>query len=334
MTKADETTRADLAAWAGARLGGQVELSPLAGDGGDRRYFRLEGRGLLALHGPDPRENLAWLTIGRHLWFKGLSLPRIYEHNPGRGFFLLEDLGPRRLAEEPPAGRRGLYLQAAELLARFHALALDGFSPAWSFQSRRYDAALIYAREACYFFEAFLRGYLGWAKLPRGLTAEARAFSRLAAPEPRECVLMHRDYQSRNLMVKNGLVHVLDWQGARLGPAAYDLASLLEDPYAEIEAALKTELVAAYIRAAGYDAARAARLRRGLGLLAAARLMQALGAYGKLAAAGKKNFAAPMRPALKRLTAQLSRPEAAAFPLLRDVVNEAARQMENARCAP
>ena len=322
MTTSRKTGIPGLRAWLKGLLGGETGLAPLAFGGGDRRYFRVQGSGLVALHGPDPVENLAWLRIGRHLWFKGLPLPRLRRHDLARGFFLLDDLGDEGLED-----RRDLMPQAVSVLARFHRHGLQGFNPSWAFQTRVYNSALVARLEAGYFLENFAAGYLG-LKIPRRAWAEARRFARLAVPERGAPVLMHRDYQGRNLMVKGGEVFILDWQGARLGPAAYDLASLLEDhPLEDLPEELMDRLAALYLKEAGRTDGRA--FRRDLLWLGAARLMQALGAFGKLTLAGKPNFTRGMKPLLSRLRRRFERPPLRPFEGLKKVADLSALALEN-----
>jgi aminoglycoside/choline kinase family phosphotransferase len=145
--------------WAGNKLRETVTLAPLAGDGGQRQYFRLRERGLMLLHGPDAAENLAWLRIGRHLWFKGLPLPRIYDFDLTQGFFLLEDLGDAQLAG--PTDMTARYPEAARILARFHLRGAEGFNPAWGHQTRAYDANMATEQEVQYYLRAFITGYCG-----------------------------------------------------------------------------------------------------------------------------------------------------------------------------
>ena len=314
---------AGLAVWLKDVLGARPGLIPLAADGGLRRYFRLPGLGLLALHGPDRRENLAWLRIGRHLWFKGLPLPRIRAHDLERGFFLLDDLGDDRLNDRPD--RLDRLPRAVVNLARFHREGLQGWSPAWACQTRTYNATLIARQEVGYFLKSFAIDYLG-LKIPRPAWAEAREFARAAGPET-DC-LMHRDFQGRNLMVRGEEVFILDWQGARLGPAAYDLASLLDDhPFDDLPEESQGDLTNLYLSEAGRPGRHRA-FRRELLWLGAARLMQVLGAFGKLTLAGKTGYTRAMKPVAGRLRRRFSRPPLRRFKSLVAVVEETAAALE------
>jgi aminoglycoside/choline kinase family phosphotransferase len=154
--------------------------------------------------------------------------------------------------------------------------------------------------------ELFIRRYLIPRGVPRAavrrLAAELRRVQRRLEAEP--LCLIHRDLQSTNVLLPRGRPALIDFQGMRLGPAAYDLASLLCDPYASLSAPLQDELLARY----------AARARRPLKDLAAAfrwaaveRLIQAIGAYARLAAVPETaDFARHIRPALHMLRRQLA----------------------------
>lgn len=288
---------------------GDVKAVPLAGDGSERRFWRFE-RGAYAVvgvSGSDEAENRASLMIGRHLLQAGLPLPEILAADPGAGVFVLEDLGSEHLRDAAlrPQGP-GLYLEAARLLARFHEKGRLGFNLNWCHQTPYYDRSLVLGREICYFLTHLA---LGWARFRPSpvqrekLAREARRLAALILPGAEEEVLIHRDFQSRNLMVKNGAVRLIDWQGARLGPAGYDLASLIYDPYAPWARAMASDIAAAYLAARTTltsARARAVINQDRLTLLGAARLMQALGAYGRLAPA-KPAFAAYIPQALQDL---------------------------------
>ncbi len=315
-----------LKAWAARVAGGAEAIIALAGDGGNRVYYRLPGQGRLVLQGPNPEENLAWLRIGRHLWFRGFPLPRIYEADLERGFFLLEDLGDQSLAGPPD--RSSFYPQAVEVLARFHHSALEGFNRAWAYQTRTYCRAMVEFQEVGYFLNTCLLNYLKLPRLPRGVRAEAGALARLAVASDSRAVLIHRDYQARNLLLKDGQVYILDWQSARLGPAAYDLASLLhETPFFPLSEAERSELTDYYLKLRG-RAVKAREFRRSLAIVGAARMMQALGAYGHFSLSGKTRYADFMPGVLNSLRESFQSPYLAQFPILRELVAEAARIME------
>jgi aminoglycoside/choline kinase family phosphotransferase len=116
-------------------------------------------------------------------------------------------------------------------------------------------------------------------------------------------VLVHRDFQSQNIIIRNGQAYLIDFQGMRPGLAEYDLASLVYDPYVNLSAAERMELIAYY---------REQQIKNGvvvngeftdkLRLCAMQRLMQALGAYGFLGLVkGHKHFLKHIPKALESL---------------------------------
>lgn len=308
--------------WARKNLGPGQKVEALNGDGGRRRYFRLKGRGRLVLAGPDPAENLAWLRIGRHLWFKSLPLPRIEAHDLAQGLFMLEDLGDGLLAKKP---RKDLYFQAVELAARIHKEGSEGFDYRWSYQGDRYSAAMAEHEEIAYFLRQLVSGYFKFSRLPSGIKAEAKTLASLAVSGREAWVLMHRDFQGRNLIDYQGRLWVLDWQGARLGPAVYDLSSLMEEcPGHRLSDELKDELLRHYLKMRRL-VSRHKFFQREMAVVGAVRMMQALGAYGKCSLEGKNKFKAFISPGMEALAGMFRRKELSSFPLLRAVIEETAQ---------
>jgi aminoglycoside/choline kinase family phosphotransferase len=112
--------------------------------------------------------------------------------------------------------------------------------------------------------------------------------------------LVHRDFQSQNVMLRDGNAWLVDYQGLRPGLAEYDLASLLYDPYVTLTEAERDELMAFYIKHRGLESG---RCRERLKLCAAQRLMQALGAYANLSRnLGKPQFRQHIPAAVANLT--------------------------------
>ena len=159
--------------------------------------------------------------------------------------------------------------------------------------------------------------------------AECVALSEAAAAAPADFFL-HRDCQCRNLMVREGRVRFIDFQGGRLGPLAYDLASLLLDPYAALPATLQGHLATVYLdelnREIPYDPE---QFRREYLLLALQRNLQILGAFAFLSQVrGKPFFARYLRPALVSLAALLASPAAAGFTALRTLTDQCCLELD------
>ncbi|ROR34673.1 aminoglycoside phosphotransferase family protein [Inmirania thermothiophila] len=221
-----------LRAWLAARLGTAVPpLEPLAGDASFRRYFRLHlgGLGLVAVDAPPEREDSApFVRLAGRLAALGVAVPRVLAADLAEGFLLVTDLGDTCYLEALREGDAdALYGAALETLLRMQA----GARP-WAATLPPYDEALLRAE-----LDLFPRWYLG-RHLGARLGAAARrvlesAWRRLVAEalaQPR--LFVHRDYHARNLMrLPEGGPGVLDFQDAVLGPATYDLVSLLRDCY-------------------------------------------------------------------------------------------------------
>jgi aminoglycoside/choline kinase family phosphotransferase len=251
--------------------------------------------------GPDRLENQVYQDFGERLALS-LPLPKIYAHNQENGFFLMTDLGEERLDRlinaGSPSDRRDLLLKVADLLAKWRGKAQEaliaspylGHNPAFS-----RNFAKVYE------WEYFLRGLalLGLeAPSPRLLSSGEKLLDNIPLTP---WTIIHRDFQSRNLTLFNEEVYVLDWQGAREGPATYDLASFMYDPYTNLTDAERAYFLKAYEeKTGGLD------LQESLDRIAPSRLAQAIGAYCHLADRGLP-YGPYLLPALARLSLALDR---------------------------
>ncbi len=286
-----------------------LTLAPVGRGGSDRGYFRgtVSGRDpfILMRYNRLREENNYYAAIARFLEGIGIAVPALFGEDPERGFLLMEDLGDAdlfSLRNAPPAIRRDLYERTLGLAARLHAFPperlpgglrlMPGFSPE------------LYRWERDYFREQCVGKVCGIcldAAAGEALEQELAALAVRLLDAP--AVLVHRDLQSQNVMVRGGSPFLIDFQGMRPGSPFYDLGSLLYDPYVEIGEELRTALLKYY-----YDLTAPATgwgpFRESFLLAAAQRLMQALGAYGFLGLGkGKRPFLAHIPPALDRLIA-------------------------------
>ncbi|MCJ8500814.1 sugar phosphate nucleotidyltransferase [Desulfatitalea alkaliphila] len=299
---------------------GPVRCRPLQGDGSDRRWFRLQsGRHSLVMvdHGIRTQRDAclevdAFVAIGRHLHARGVAVPRIHGYDTFAGLVFLEDLGDRHLqtvVQNAAVGEIGDRYR--EVIDRWRTMALagaEGFDTAWTYQSAFYDRRLILQRECRYFLEAFVQGYLGLQVPYDHLAAEFDALAdyTLAAAWNG---FMHRDLQSRNIMLGPRGVCFIDFQGGRVGPLQYDLASLLIDPYVNLPHRLQADLL-------DYALRRLQRrcdvppdlFRKGYAACTVTRGLQMLGAFAFLSRVkGKMHFAAHIPTALATLRHRLER---------------------------
>ncbi|SMC24017.1 hypothetical protein SAMN02746041_01912 [Desulfacinum hydrothermale DSM 13146] len=307
-------------------------VEPLAGDGSDRRFYRvhLNGRSLIALisqrSGADLDEVDSMWLIGRHLASKGLPVARILAARLDDGVFLLEDLGrvhlhdmARRFASS--ARIQGLYRKAVELLARLHRTAPDGFSSEWCFDTPQYTPQFVLNRELLYFQTSFLQSFLGLEAADLGLSQDFQALAERAGEE-RGGLVLHRDFQSRNLMVHRGSLWVIDYQGMRLGPPEYDLASLLLDPYVMLPDRVWQPLAELYWERARPILGRSRHVFwERFQTLALCRCLQALAAYAFLGKEKKKSgFLEHIPAGWRRLNQLLQGPAGRTVPAFRKLI--------------
>ncbi len=249
-----------------------THLAPLAGDASNRRYFRLQLSGgpphslvLMQLSSPDAFKQseeavsqhapvvteLPFVNILRHLTKADVAVPELHYYDQTAGLLYLEDLGDVTLALASQEGTTPdtseLYRDAVEALARLHLKASFPADAACLAFGRAFDVPLL-----MWEFNHFI-GYgierrtgitLAEAEA-RTIRAEMQKIAELLATQPR--IFTHRDYHSRNLMVLDGRLRVIDFQDALMGPASYDLASLLRDSYVSLPEELIEELVVRYL---------------------------------------------------------------------------------------
>jgi aminoglycoside/choline kinase family phosphotransferase/dTDP-glucose pyrophosphorylase len=317
-----------------------VDRIKLKGDGSERRWFRLQsGRHTLILVDHGIRETRltsevdSFVQIGCHLYRQGVSVPKIHFDDTFAGLVILEDLGNLDLQQvvKRSSGRDtivALYKKVIAQLIRMSQRGADGFEPSWSYQTPTYDHALILEKECRYFVEAFLNGYLGIQIAFTDYHDEFSALARQALRYPLTG-FMHRDVQSRNIMIKDKAVYFIDFQGGRLGPVQYDLASLLIDPYVELSRSIQTELLAYAIdllsTVKNFDPE---KFRLCFRYCSLTRNLQILGAFGYLSKVrGKGYFEKYIPAAVKSLNANLAGEGRAEFPGLTAVAEKISRQL-------
>ena len=295
-----------------ARRISQVKLK---GDGSERQWYRLSASNQLTLimadHGIRTRAGIceidAFIHIGRHLRQKEIPVPEIYYDEPFAGLVFLEDLGDTHLQtlvkQAESAGQiAGWYQTVIDHLVTLSIRGAQGFDQSWAYQSPAYDKHLILEKECRYFVEAFLNGFLKEEVNFENFQSE---FTSLAEETVANAVtgFMHRDLQSRNIMVKDSQFYFIDFQGGRIGPLQYDLASLLLDPYVNLPYSLQENLVdVCFAKIASALSVDPEIFYRGYRCCSLTRNLQILGAFGYLSIAkGKSEFQAYIPSALETL---------------------------------
>jgi hypothetical protein len=264
----------------------EIEISAIEKGGSDRKFYRIRCAPnqtlILVKYNSEREENRHYVEIARFLDENSIRAPKIYFHDALEGLIWIEDMGKRDLhgyREEGWLVRRAFYESALDEARKLHALPPEKIATIRTSLPAEFNAAL-YHWEQHYFFENCLGRYFKTEPSILAALANSVALDDIAHRlEALPRCLVHRDFQSQNIIIRNGQACLIDFQGMRPGLAQYDLASLLYDPYVVLSQAERAELLEYYRRdQAGDEAAFAEVLR----LCAMQRLMQALGAYGFL----------------------------------------------------
>ncbi|MFH0809642.1 MAG: phosphotransferase [Pseudomonadota bacterium] len=295
----------------------------MRGDGSQRRFFRLRAGGRRAvaiLAGEGGRaEAESYLYLAGHLRAAGVPVPEVLGALPGGRCVVVEDLGDTHLQDVavalPESGLEGLYRQVLDVLSHMQVVAAVGLDEGRLHQGPRYDRTVMLEKEAKYFLDNYLRRYLGLGVEWEDLAADFHSLAERASRAD-SAFFLHRDFQSRNIMVKEGRCHVIDFQAGRFGPRGYDVASLLIDPYTRLPQALQHRLLDYYQQAAGVGDSDG--FRRGYVALALQRNLQILGAFGYLGLVrGKTGFLNSIPAAVFSLRHLLQNDDCPALPRLR-----------------
>src|SRR5437867_9730229 len=268
-----------------------ARIQPLQGDlgGSGRKIIRLSNDSASAvgvLYG-GREENVAFLEFSKHFHRHGLPVPEIYAEDLDHGAYLEEDLGDTTLFEFLSKNRAGesiapqvveAYRKVVAALPRFQVEASRDLNYKVCYPNPSFDRQSI-AWDLNYFKYYFLR----LAGIPFNEHALEEDFTRLTEfllSAPRDYFL-YRDFQSRNIMLRNGDPFFVDYQGGRKGALQYDIASLLYDAKADLPPDLRQQLLDHYLdRLSSFVALDREGFLRHYYAYVYIRIMQALGAYG------------------------------------------------------
>ncbi len=277
-----------------------AKVLPLTGDASDRRYFRVLLRDgdcasiVLALHGGAIEfDTMSFVSVARLMTHVPLPVPTILHHSNALGIIGLQDLGDVTLqahvGAETLEEHHALYREAVSFIARLQQRGAELASDEYPPYSIAFDTNKL-SWEFEFFYKHFLRAYRGATpsvEVQKALSAEWSEIVNELAAEPR--VLCHRDYHSRNLMLHDGGLYIIDFQDARMGPDTYDLVSLLRDSYVDLIPQQVDDLIAYFLAvrhgSAGVTAAQATEFRRRFDVMALQRNFKALGTFGYMTVA-------------------------------------------------
>ncbi|MEK6582883.1 MAG: phosphotransferase, partial [Nitrospirota bacterium] len=281
------------------------ESGILIGTGGSaRKYYRTKKDGKTAVL-MKCREGDA--DYHRHIKYTkfflnhNIPVPQLIEATPEKMSAIFEDLGDISLyswlkCRRNPEDVEEMYRKVLNIDVQIHTGATANVSECPMLQSRLFDYEH-YRWETGYFIERFVEGVRNIK--PKNLSALQNEFHKIASKaDSYPKTVIHRDFQSQNIMIHKGIPRLIDFQGARMGLPAYDVASILWDPYYRLEDGMRESLLGYYMdkmKNANSSAAAFAKAdmptHPALILCRLQRHMQALGAYGFLSSViGKKYF--------------------------------------------
>jgi aminoglycoside/choline kinase family phosphotransferase len=261
---------------------------PLTGDASDRRYFRIlmpdAPSIVLALYSSSfDVSTLPFVNVARLLTQMPVPIPEVLGHADDLGVLALQDLGDvtlqAHLGAASPAEHAALYRQAVALIAALQRRGSDLASPEFLPYGIAFDVEKL-SWELDFFTKHFLEAYRGVtlnAAEREALRGEFAGLVSQLAAEPR--VLCHRDYHSRNLMLHEAQLYLIDFQDARLGPDTYDLVSLLRDSYVDLPEQTVDELIAYFLALKGQTGTER-EFRQRFDAMALQRNLKALGTFG------------------------------------------------------
>ncbi len=266
-----------------------ISINPLPASGSNRDYCRIQSnrKTAIGVFNPDDKENRAFIEFSRHFRSLKLNVPEIYGVKKSEHSYLIEDLGDISLFSELTLKRHNndfpdeitaLYKQVIEQLVEFQ---IKG--------GKNLDYAVCYPR---IFFDEqsmlwdlnyFKYYFLKLAKIhfdEQALEEDFHTFTNYLLKT--DCdYFLYRDFQSRNIMLKNGIPYFIDYQGGRRGALQYDLASLLYDAKAAIPESVRNDLLKHYIDTVSKQIKiNSDEFRRYYYGYVLIRIMQAMGAYG------------------------------------------------------
>ena len=269
-----------------------VELvQPLQGElgGSGRKIFRLasDKHTAIGILYDVREENVAFLEFSRHFRRRGLPVPEIYAEDLNNGAYLEEDLGDTTLFEFLSKNRTGEHITPQALDA--YRKVVDAL-PCFQIQAGRdlnykvcYPCASFDQQSIAWDLNYFKYYFLKLAGVPfneQGLEGDFRRLAKFLLSADRDYFL-YRDFQSRNVMLRDGHPFFLDYQGGRKGALQYDIASLLYDAKADLPPEVRQQLLDHFIeRLAGFIEVKREAFMRHYYAYVYVRIMQALGAYG------------------------------------------------------
>lgn len=306
----------------------------MAVSGSNRKYYRLQkgDESLVGVVGTSVEENMAFIEMSKHFAKKGLPVPEFKCASDDNLLYLQEDLGDVLLFDYVKKGRqtklftsheRAMLHKTMELLPKFQVVGAQGFDFSVCYPQPEFNKRSV-LWDLNYFKYCFLK--------PSGLDFQENRleddFDKLAdalLSVPSES-FMYRDFQSRNVMIKDEKPYFIDYQGGRKGPLYYDVASFLWQAKAHYGADLREELLITYLNSLKkYMDFDEVEFKKNLNLFVLFRLLQVLGAYGFRGYFEKKpHFLQSIPYAMENLRELMAHSDFSSYPYLLEVLRNMA----------
>ncbi len=326
--------------WAGTAPE-SVDLLPLSGSA--RRYYRMSGDGRAAIGciGTNPVENKAFLTIDAQFCRQGLGAPEVYGVSPDGMAYIQEDLGDGQLFELlKPCIASGTYgeremnwlRRTIALLPSVQYKVGDGLDWGICFPDREFNERMVNF-DLNYFKYDFLK--LTGLEFNEIMLQDDFDRLREDSLEFEGDTFMYRDFQARNVMIKDGEPRFIDFQGGRRGPVQYDLASFLWNAGTHFSAEMRRELELVYLEALReYRTVSEEDFYRRYRLVTLVRLLQEMGAYGFRGLVERKQLFIDCIPTALGCISELTAQPFARYPYLTDVLRRLADEWDGSTILP
>ena len=263
-----------------------IEL--LTGSGSNRQYFRMTGiRSLIAVRGESIAENRAFIYMARHFRSKGIPVPEVLAVSDDESCYIQEDLGDTLLFNAISNGRttgefseyeKELIRKSISLLPSIQFKGAEGMDFGICYPLSDFNRRTI-MWDLNYFKYCFLKA-TGINFNESTLEDDFEEMTEILLKASSD-TFMYRDFQSRNVIIKDGVPYFIDFQGGRKGPIYYDVASFLWQAKANFNNDLREEMIETYIsEASKFTKINPAEFRKTLHHFVVFRTMQVLGAYG------------------------------------------------------
>ena len=307
-----------------------TDITELSSSGSNRRYFRLSGPvSLIGVSGTSIEENNAFIYMAAHFREKGLPVPRVYCWSVDKSFYLQEDLGDTLLFQAIEKGRKSCFFDETEksllhktitLLPTLQFKGAEGFDFSQCYPLPEFNRRSI-LWDLNYFKYCFLKA-TGMEFQENLLEDDFQKMSDVLLRSS-SATFMYRDFQSRNVMIKDGEPWFIDFQGGRKGPFYYDIASFLWQAKAKYPDSLRKELLQEYMEALRkYQPIDESYFYSQLRHFVLFRTLQVLGAYGFRGYFEKKpHFIQSVPYAIENLR-ELLKEEYPEYPYLCNVLRE------------